>query len=102
MHIGGGPNDNATKDPIGKSVEPHFDEFRKCFARAYDQKKGGDVGVDLLIPGAGGKAKVTPTVRTSIKGERFDECVVSVFKEIDFLKPRFGNTTVSYSLRFTP
>ncbi len=101
MHIGGGPNDAATKSPIKRSVEPHFDAFRRCFALVEDMSKGGDVGVDLHIPKAGGKAKVTHP-RTAIKGKPFSECVVKVFEGIDFLKPKGGDTTVSYSLRFTP
>jgi hypothetical protein len=101
MHIGGGPNDAATKEPIGKSVEPHFDEFRRCFARVFDPKKGGDFGVDLLVPADGGIAKVSHP-RTSLRGERFEECVMDVFAKVAFQKPRFGLTTVSYSLRFTP
>ncbi len=36
MHIGGGPNDDVTKDPIRRSVHPHFDAFRRCFAQAED------------------------------------------------------------------
>jgi hypothetical protein len=101
MHIGGGPNDAPTKEPIGKSVEPHFDELRACFAKVTDQKHGGDFGVDLKIPANGGKAQVS-SPRTAIKGPGFQECVMGVFQSIDFLKPRFGLTVVSYSLRFTP
>jgi hypothetical protein len=103
MHIGGGPNDPPYKESFAKSVEPHFDEFRRCYARVYDQKRAGDVGVDLLVPAAGGKAKVTPPVRTTLKGERFDECILSVFAGIDFLKPKFvRDVTVSYALHFAP
>ncbi len=101
MHIGGGPNDAATKDPIAKSVEPHFDEFRRCFALVDDPKHGGDFGVDILIEPDGGKAKVTGP-RTRMKGNGFEDCVVKVFAGIEFLKPRFGKTMVSYSLQFTP
>lgn len=101
MHIGGGPNDAATKDPIAKSVEPHFDELRRCFALVDDQKHGGDIGVDLLIEAEGGKAKVTAP-RTRLKGNGFQECVVKVYEGITFLKPRFGKTMVSYSVAFTP
>jgi pyruvate/2-oxoglutarate dehydrogenase complex dihydrolipoamide acyltransferase (E2) component len=102
MHIGGGPNDNVTKEPIRRSVEPHFDEFRRCWVKVDDQKKGGDFGVDLLIDGKGGAAKVTHP-RTAITGDGFKECVLQVFEGIDFLKPRGGKKTmVSYSLRFTP
>jgi hypothetical protein len=101
MHIGGGPNDAPTKEPIRKSVEPHFDAFKRCFAQVADLKKGGDFGVDLRIDRAGGKAKVSHP-RTALKGKEFEACVVRVFEEIDFLKPKGGTTTVSYSLRFTP
>ena len=39
MHIGGGPNDDVTKDPIRRSVQPHFDAFRRCFAQVEDAGK---------------------------------------------------------------
>lgn len=101
MHIGGGPNDDINKAPIRKSVEPHFDAFRRCFAKVDDLKKGGDFGVDLKIDKAGGKAQVSHP-RTALKGKDFEECVVHTFEAIDFLKPKKGTTVVSYSLRFTP
>ncbi len=101
LHIGGGPNDAATKEPVIKSVEPHFEAFRACFASADDPKKGGDFGVDLLIEAAGGVAKVTHP-RTIIGGEAFRSCVVGVFEKIAFQKPKGGRTMASYSLHFTP
>jgi hypothetical protein len=100
MHIGGGPNDAPTKEPIRRSVEPHFDAFRRCFALVSEAKKG-DFGVDLMIDRQGGKAKVSHP-RTALKGKPFEACVVKTFESIDFLKPKGGTTTVSYSLRFTP
>lgn len=100
MHIGGGPNDDVTKDPVRRSVQPHFDAFRRCFAQV-EEKKTGDFGVDLRIDRAGGKAQLSHP-RTALKGKDFKACVVQVFEGIDFLKPRGGTTTVSYSLRFTP
>ncbi|WP_437994505.1 hypothetical protein [Sorangium sp. So ce145] len=101
MHIGGGPHDDFTKEPIKRSVAPHFDEFRRCFALAEDPTKGGDFGIDLRIEKDGGKAEVRKP-RTALKGQAFTKCVVGVFEQIDFLKPRKGPTVVSYSLRFTP
>ncbi|AUX43919.1 hypothetical protein SOCE26_053750 [Sorangium cellulosum] len=101
MHIGGGPHDDYTKEPIKTSVAPHFDEFRRCFALAEDPAKGGDFGIDLRIEKDGGKAEVRKP-RTALKGEAFTRCVVGVFERIDFKKPRRGPTVVSYSLRFTP
>jgi hypothetical protein len=100
MHIGGGPNDAATKEPVRRSVEPHFDALRRCFAMAEEPKKG-DFGIDLRIDKAGGKAKISHP-RTALKGKAFEACVVHVFEAIDFLKPKGGTTVVSYSLRFTP
>lgn len=101
MHIGGGPNDNDTKAPIRASVQPHFDELRRCWRHVDDQSKPGDFGVDLLIPAQGGKAAVSHP-RTALQGDGFTDCMVQVFEAIDFQKPRKGKTTVSYSLRFTP
>lgn len=101
MHVGGGKNDAPEKEPIKKSVEPHFDAFKRCFAKVSDQGKGGDFGVDLRIEKEGGKAKVSHP-RTSLKGEGFEACVLAVFEQIDFRKPKGGTTVVSYSLRFTP
>ena len=101
MHIGGGPNDQPSKQPIADSVRPHFDELRRCFRLVDDPAKGGDFGVDLLIPLDGGKAQVSHP-RTSLKGDNFQACVVGVFADIDFLKPKTGRTMVSYSVRFTP
>lgn len=101
MHVGGGKNDASEKAPIKRSVEPHLDDFKKCFAKVDDPKKGGDFGVDLHIDRAGGKAKVDHP-RTSLKGDGFKDCVLAAFDAVDFEKPKGGTTTVSYSLRFTP
>jgi hypothetical protein len=102
IHIGGESNDDVSKEPIKRSVEPHFDAFRRCFAKVEDPKKGGDFGVDVLIEANGGKAKITHP-RTALKGEGFEACVLEVFKAIEFLKPKGGKKTmVSYSIRFTP
>lgn len=102
MHIGGESNDDASKAPIHRSVEPHFDELRRCFGKVADQKKGGDFGVDLLIDGKGGKAQVSHP-RTSLKGDGFTACVIAVYEGIEFLKPKGGKKTmVSYSIRYTP
>ena len=104
MHIGGGPdaNEDANKEPIRKSVEPHFDAFRRCWALLDDPAAKGDFGVDLLIPRDGGKPQKVDNVRSALKGKPFRDCVVSTFEAIDFRKPRTGLTKVSYSLRFAP
>lgn len=101
MHIGGGPNDAVAKAPIADSVTPHLDELRACWSRVDDATRGGDFGVDLLIPAEGGLAAVSHP-RTALHPDAFRDCVVDVFARIPFRRPRTGRTTVSYSLRFTP
>jgi hypothetical protein len=101
MHIGGGPNDNETKAPIKRSVDPHMDKFAVCFGKADVQDKGGDVSVDLRIDKAGGKAELKK-YKSGIDGKAFEDCVRETFAAIDFEKPKTGTTVVSYSLRFSP
>jgi len=101
MHIGGGKNDAPEKEPIRASVEPHFDAFKRCFAKLEDRAKGGDVSVDLRVEKDGGKAKLTK-LKTALKGAAFEDCVKTTFEAIDFRRPKTGTTNVSYSLRFAP
>lgn len=100
MHIGGGPNDRATKKPIADAVAPHLGAIARCWAHV-EEPMAGDFGVDLRIPKGGGKAKVSHP-RTALRGKGFEECVVGVFETIEFLPPKGGTTVVSYSLRFEP
>ncbi len=100
IHVGGGPYDEITKEPIKRSVEPHFPELTRCWAHVAKQQPT-DVGVDLVIETAGGHAHVS-NPRTSATGEGFVACVVAFFESVDFQKPRNGKTVVSYSVRFTP
>ena len=101
MHIGGGPNDAATKAPIAQSVSPHFGELGACWAKVDDPARGGSFGVDLLVPAEGGRATVSHP-RTALGGDAFRDCVVAVLAGVDFERPRGGRTTVSYSLEFAP
>jgi hypothetical protein len=90
-----------TKGPIKRSVEPHFDAFKRCFAKVDEPKKGGDVSVDLRVEKEGGKASLKK-YKSALKGEGFEACIRAVYEGIDFEKPADGATMVSYSLRFTP
>jgi hypothetical protein len=100
MHVGGGPYDEITKEPMKRSVEPHFADLARCW-RLVAKPQSTDVGVDLVIEAAGGRAKVS-NPRTTATGEGFVPCVVAFFEGVDFEKPRNGKTVVSYSVRFTP
>jgi hypothetical protein len=101
MHIGGGPNDAATKAPIAQSVSPHFAELGACWIKVDEPARGGSFGVDLLVPAEGGRAAVSHP-RTALRGDAFRDCVVAVLAGVDFERPRGGRTTVSYSLEFAP
>ena len=100
MHVGGGPYDEITKEPMKRSVEPHFPDLARCW-RLVSKQQPTDVGVDLVIEAAGGRAKVS-NPRTTATGEGFVPCVVAFFEGVEFEKPRNGKTVVSYSVRFTP
>lgn len=99
LHIGGGPNDDATKAPFLKAIESHFDAFRGCYVKVEEPEKGGTFGVDLHIGREGGKAEVKQP-RTGMKGTEFRNCVVRVFEGIEFGKPKKGPTVISYSIRY--
>lgn len=112
MHVAGGPFDEPTKVPFKTAVEPHFAELACCWAKHVPHPpKSADVGVDLLIEGAGGTPKVSNPRSTLPGGGKaiaeetaaFVPCVMHVFEGVTFpnLGPR-GRTGVSYSLRFTP
>lgn len=100
LHIGGGPNDDATKAPYLRAIEKRFDEFRACYAKVDDPVKGGTFGVDLHIGRDGGRAQVKQP-RTGMKGNGFRECVIKAFEQAEFEKPKKGPTVISYSIKFT-
>jgi hypothetical protein len=100
MHVGGGPYDEPTKEPMKRSVEPRFGDLARCW-KLVTKPAATDFGVDLVIEASGGRAKVS-NPRTSVTSEGFVPCVVAFFESVDFEKPRNGKTVVSYSVRFTP
>jgi hypothetical protein len=102
MHIGGGPNDKETKAPIREAIMARRDAFGACFALCDDQSKTGTYGVDLRIPGTGGRAEVSKP-RAGLKGPGVEDCVLRAFESVEFRKPPQGvPMVVSCSLRFTP
>ena len=100
MHIGGGPNDEASKRPFIKAIEASFDAMRTCYKKAEDPMHGGTFGVDLKIAGKGGRPDVQQ-VRTALKGDGLKECLQTAFKEIQFGPPPKGPTVVSVSVKFS-
>lgn len=101
LHVGGGKNDKAEHAPIITSVNRHLDDFKRCFGKADDQKKGGTYGIQLLIPGQGGKAEVS-LPKSGIKGDAFKECMFQVYTDMEFDPPKGHiKTNATYSVIFT-
>jgi biopolymer transport protein ExbD len=100
LHIGGGPNDEASKQPFREAIGAHLADFRSCYNKVTNPGHGGVFGVDLRVGRDGGRAQVTEP-RTGMGGPEFRACVLGVFEQVEFDKPPRGPTVISYSLRFT-
>ena len=100
MHIGGGPNDDATKAPFWASIAAHHADFVACWSLLPSPGKV-DFSIDALVPGKGGLAKVDRP-RSTAKAPAFVACMQGVYERLDFLPPKSGvPTKVSASLRLT-
>jgi hypothetical protein len=100
LHVGGGPNDDATRGKFIAPIEKEFDALLRCHALAEKRDRNASVGVDLLIPAGGGRAKVQD-LRTALRGDEFKGCAQTVFERVEF--PSVARATVvSYSMLFEP
>jgi hypothetical protein len=85
-----------------KLFERNFGAFRRCHADVPEHTENASFGVDLLIPAAGGRAKVRET-RTRLAGDGFKSCMLRVFQSIRFEAPPTARPEiVSYSVVFKP
>ncbi len=101
MHIGGGPNDSATKRPIRNAVKAQYDAMRACYAKAVEPGKSETFGVDIRIGRKGGQAKISHP-RSGLKGDGVTDCMVKAFEAAEFpVPPKRAPTVVSFSVRFT-
>lgn len=99
LHIGGGSNDAASKEPFQNAIAARFEAFLTCYRQVAEPEQGGVFGVDLFIKREGGEPEVRQP-RTSMQGEAFRACVVDVFESVVFERPARGPTVISYSLKF--
>jgi hypothetical protein len=99
LHVGGGPNDAAGKEPFLRALGAQIEAFRLCYRQVEEPDRGGTFGVDLFIDRSGGHPNVRAT-RTRMKGEEFLECMVRAFENATFERPPKGPTLISYSVRF--
>lgn len=98
LHIGGGPNDEATRRPILRAFEAQVERFLWCYRQVDHPLRGGIYGVDLYVPARGGAPEVRAT-RQKLGPEAFDACMMDAFRQVR-LPPPPRPTVVSYSLRF--
>jgi hypothetical protein len=98
LHVGGGPNDAASKQPFLRAIERQFPEFLRCYQLVGEPGKEGTFGVDLHVPTAGGTARVEQP-RTGLTGDEFRACMVSAFEKVVF-EPTKKPVVISYSVRF--
>jgi hypothetical protein len=95
MHIGGGPNDAATKAPFERVLAGAFAAAAECCSSTACGT--GTFGLDLLIGKDGGRAEVTG-MRTALP-DAAARCIESAFAAVQFATPRHGATKLSYSIR---
>jgi hypothetical protein len=98
LHVGGGTNDAAQKQPFERAVARQFAAFRRCYLEVERPEAGGTFGVDLFIASGGGRPEVRDA-RTGMRGTAFRECVRAAFASVEF-EPPGRPTVISYSLRF--
>ena len=102
LHVGGALNREPHRSRLVRVFERQFDAFRSCHPRADRHTQGLSFGVDLLIPKAGGRAKVRQT-RTRLEGKGFRACMHGAFEAIRFAPPPTErDEIVSYSVLFKP
>lgn len=100
MHIGGEDNTAEQKRPIRNDVSKHYDDMRRCYAKAESPARETTFGVDILIPRNGGVAKIT-NPRSGFKSRVVKNCLTEVFKKVAFRPAKKRRPLmVSFSVRF--
>jgi hypothetical protein len=102
LHVDGLLNREPHRGRLVRVFEREFPAFKRCHGRASPHAEGASYGVDLLIPSAGGRAKVRET-RTRLEGAAFGSCMRAAFEAIRFpATPSERPEVVSYSVLFKP
>ena len=102
LHLAAEANREPHRRQLLKLFERNFGAFRRCHADVPEHTDNASFGVDLLIPAAGGRAKVRET-RTRLPGDGFRTCMLRVFQSIRFEPPPTARPEIiSYSVVFKP
>jgi hypothetical protein len=101
LHIGGGAKDAEARADYLAALEAGSARYLDCYREMESPGSEGTFGADLLVPGAGGRARVQRQ-RTKLKGEDFKLCMTDAFESVSFPKTPSGRpVVVSYSVKFS-
>jgi hypothetical protein len=99
LHVGGGRNDAASKEPFLRALERQFPEFLRCYQLVEQPGQQGTFGVDLHVGRSGAVDRVEQP-RPGLSGEDFRACMVRVFETVQF-GSLAAPVVLSYSVRFS-
>jgi len=100
LHIGGSAADAAARDDFLRPLEATSDHFLDCYRAIEVPGSVGTFGADLTVGGSGGKPHVGK-LRTKLKGDAFQACMVRALEGVTFPRPPSGRAVVvSYSVKF--
>jgi hypothetical protein len=101
LHVGGGPNDDATRKPLLALLELSFPELQRCAEQLSPlPTQQTSFGIDLYIGSKGGHAEARQ-LRTRLGPEAFRVCVKQALTVLNFPAPPKPRVII-YSVGFSP
>lgn len=101
LHVGGGPNDDATRKPLLALLELSFPDLRRCAEQLSPlPTQLTSFGIDLYVGAQGGHAEARQ-IRTRLGPEAFRVCVKTALTALKFPAPEKPRV-ISYSVGFSP
>lgn len=101
LHVGGGPNDDATRKPLLALLELSFPDLQRCAAQLSPlPTQLTSFGIDLYVGAKGGHAEARQ-IRTRLGPEAFRVCVKQALTVLNFPAPPKPRV-ISYSVAFSP
>jgi hypothetical protein len=101
LHVGGGPNDDATRKPLLALLELSFPDLQRCAEQLSPlPTQLTSFGIDLYIGAKGGHAEARQ-IRTRLGPEAFRVCVKTALTTLKFPAPPKPRV-ISYSVGFSP
>jgi len=99
LHVGGGRNDSASKEPFIRALEQRFPEFQRCYRLVEQPGQEGTFGVDIHV-GRTGRVEKLEQPRAGLPGDGFRSCMLEAFEAVRF-DAIPAPVVISYSVRFS-